>query len=69
MSDTTITVQRITDLLVMGIATATGVVPLREPIRISPDLSDNLVTFEYRPLRIVAYGGHARRRRPPSTRS
>jgi hypothetical protein len=56
MPETTLTVLKIADLLVTGIATEAGVVPLREPIRVRPAFSDNLVTFEYPPLRIVAYG-------------
>ena len=30
--------------------------PLREPIEVAPDFSDNLVSFDYSPLGIVAYG-------------
>jgi hypothetical protein len=56
MSHTTLAARKITDLLVTGITTGAGVLPLREPLRISPGFSDNLVTFEYPPLRILAYG-------------
>jgi hypothetical protein len=56
MSQSALADRRTTDLLVTGIATAGGVLPLREPIRVKPELADGLVTFEYRPLHIVAYG-------------
>ena len=33
-----------------------GSLPLREPLSVPPDFSDNLVTFGYEPLGILAYG-------------
>ena len=39
-----------------AIPLAGGPLPLRERLTVPPDFSDNLVTFEYPPLGILAYG-------------
>ena len=43
-------------LSVIEIVTKNGRLPLRNAINVNPDFSDNLVSFDYEPLGIAAYG-------------
>lgn len=51
-----ITVAPMEPLRITEVVTDASTLPLQEAIEVAPDFSDNLVSFEYQPLDILAYG-------------